>query len=96
MIADTPTPCPVCAVRKAVYLVLMADRAGDDPTPSAFDIQERVLDALTALHRFDGATSDRSAEVRARKAAAALAMLFAELTDLAAIHEDEPCDGRHD
>ena len=96
MIDQTPPPCLICAVRRAVYLVLMADHAGDGPTPDTFDLEHRALDAVAALHRFAAATSDRSAEVRARKAAAALATLFAELTDLAVIHEGEPCDGGHD
>ena len=96
MIAPDPNPCLICAVRKAVYLVLMADHAGDGPTPDTFDLEHRALDAVAALHRFGAATSDRSAEVRARRAAAALATLFAELSDMAVIHEDEPCDGRHD
>jgi hypothetical protein len=95
MIAPDPTPCPVCAVRKAVFLVLMADKSGDDPVPDIADFVYRTLDALAALHRLNIATNRAATEARAMRAADALATLFGDLQDLAAIHDGEGCTGGH-
>ena len=94
MIVEDPTPCPVCAVRRAVVLVLMADRAGDHPIPDTADLLHRTLDALAALHRLNLATNKAATEARAIRAADALGTLFGELLDLAAVH-DGPCLGGH-
>ena len=94
MITPDPTPCPICAVRRAVFLLLMADKAGDNPIPDAADLQHRTLDALTAIHRLNLATNRAAAEARATRAADAMAKLFGELHDLAVIH-DEGCTGQH-
>jgi hypothetical protein len=88
-------PCPVCAVRRAVYLVLKADKAGDHPVPDLADLLHRTLDAVTALHRFNLATNPAAAEARAVKAADALATLYGDLLDLSAVHDDEQCIGGH-
>jgi hypothetical protein len=95
MSTSDSTPCPVCAVRRAVYLILMADRAGDHPTPDTADLVYRALDALAALHRLNIATNKAAEEARALKAADALATLFADLNDIANIHDAEPCTCGH-
>jgi hypothetical protein len=91
MIAPDPKPCIVCAVRKSVFSVLMADKAGDHPVPDIADFVHRTIDALTALHRLNIATNKAAEEARAVKAADALATLFADLNDIANVHDDEPC-----
>ncbi len=95
MIDQTPKPCIVCAVRKAVFLILMADRAGDHPVPDIADFVHRTIDALAALHRLNLATNKAAEEARAMRAADALATLFADLNDLAVVHDDEGCTGGH-
>ncbi len=96
MITTTTTPpCLVCAVRRAVYLLLLADKAGDHPTPDLADLLHRTLDAVTALHRVNLATNEAAAKARAAKAADALATLYGDLLDLAAVHDNEQCIGGH-
>jgi hypothetical protein len=73
----------------------MADRAGDHPVPDTADLVFRTLDALTALHRLNLASNKAAEEARATRAADALATLFADLSDIAVIHDDEPCTCGH-
>ena len=95
MIRDNTQPCPVCAVRRAAYLVLMADKAGDHPVPDLADLLHRTLDAVTALHRVNLATNEAATQARAAKAADALATLYGDLLDLSAAHDNEQCIGGH-
>ena len=93
MIAPRIPPCFTCAVREAVTATLLSDRRGEDPTPSVFDLEQRALDIVTALRRFDRSPTDRAAERRAIVAGHMLAVLFDEL--IAMSGEGEPCEGGH-
>jgi hypothetical protein len=93
---NTTTPaCPICAVRRAAFLLLLADKAGDHPTPDLADLLHRTLDAVTALHRVNLATNEDATKARTAKAADALATLYGDLLDLAAVHDNEQCIGGH-
>jgi hypothetical protein len=89
-------PCRVCAVRTAVYLVLMADKAGDSPEIGVNELCRHAVRAMRGLAEFRLADIGPDASPRAAKAADSLAKLVGLLLDLAAVHDDEQCTGGHE
>jgi hypothetical protein len=51
MIRANSQPCPVCTVRRAVYLVAWGDKAGDHPTPDLADLLHRMTDVQGVADR---------------------------------------------